>query len=98
MATFLTTIKFTPQGIAGIKDTCQRASAFKAAAKKMGVKVNSIYWTLGAYDGLLVMDAPDEETVTALMLHLGIKGNVQTQTCRAFNAAEMEQILAKLGD
>ena len=71
MATFISTIKFTEQGIQNIKDTCKRSNAFKAAAKKMGVKVQDIYWTLGPFDGLLVFNAPDEETATALMLHLG---------------------------
>jgi uncharacterized protein with GYD domain len=95
MATFITTIKFTPQGLTGIQETCKRAEAFKAAAKKMGGKVTGVYWTLGAFDGVLVFEAPDDETATALMLHLGALGNVQTQTARAFTAAEMEKILAK---
>jgi uncharacterized protein with GYD domain len=94
--TFVTTIKFTEQGIRNIKDTCQRANALRAAAKKMKVKVTEIYWTLGPSDGLLILDAPDEETVTALMLQVASLGNVQTQTDRAFNAEEMDKILAKL--
>jgi uncharacterized protein with GYD domain len=96
LATFITTIKFTEQGIQNIKDTGKRANAVKAAAKKMGVKVKNIYWTLGAFDGALVFDAPDDETATALMLKLGAQGNVQTQTARAFDAKEMDGILSKL--
>lgn len=96
MPTFISTIKFTEQGVQNIKGTCTRANAFKSAAKKMGVKVQDIYWTLGPFDGLLVFDAPDDETATALMLHLGSSGNVHTQTARAYKAAEMEGILAKL--
>jgi uncharacterized protein with GYD domain len=58
--------------------------------------VKDIFWTLGPFDGLVVFDAPDDETATALMLHLGTFGNVHTQTARAYQAAEMEQILGKL--
>ncbi len=94
MATYITTIKFTQQGIKGVNETTKRAAAFKAAAKKMGVKVTETYWTLGACDGLLILEAPDDETVTAAMLHLCSLGNVQTTTGRAFKAAEMEKILA----
>jgi uncharacterized protein with GYD domain len=94
MATFITTIQFTQQGMANIQDTCRRATAVKAAARRLGAKVTDIYWTMGRYDGLLVFEAPDEETATALMLHLGTKGNVHTQTARAFTMAEMEKILA----
>jgi len=93
MATFVTTIKFTPQGITNIHDTTRRAAALKASAKKLGVKVTDILWTLGPFDGLVVFEAPDGETATALMLHVGSLGNVQTQTARAFRATEMEKIL-----
>jgi uncharacterized protein with GYD domain len=94
MATFITTIQFTQQGMANIQDTCRRATAVKAAARRLGAKIRDIFWTMGRYDGMLVFEAPDEETATALMLHLGTKGNVHTQTARAFTMAEMEKILA----
>ncbi len=97
MATFITTIKLTAQGVAEIQDTCKRAAAFKAAAKKLGGKVTDVYWTLGSFDGVLILEAPDDETATAVMLRLGSLGNVQTQTARAFTAAEMEKILAATG-
>ena len=96
MATFIANLKFTQQGIKGIDETTRRAAALKASARKMGVKVTDIYWTLGEHDGVLILEAPDDETATALLLHLGTLGNVQTTTVRAFNAAEMDKILAKV--
>ena len=96
MATFITTMHFTEQGIKAVRDTCERAAGFKAAAKKMGVKVTGMYWTLGAFDGVIVCEAPDEETATAALLHLGSLGNIRTQTARAFGAAEMQKILGLL--
>ncbi len=96
MATFITTIKFTDKGIKAIGETTERADAFKAAAKKMGAKVTEIYWTLGAFDGAIVLEAPDDETAAAVLMQLDISGNVHTTTARAFNAAEMGKILAKL--
>ena len=96
MATFISIIKFTEQGIKAIGETTKRAASVKVAAKKMGIKVNDIYWTLGAFDGVLILDAPDDESVTALLLSLGTQGYVQTTTTRAFNASEMEKVLAKM--
>jgi uncharacterized protein with GYD domain len=96
MATFITTIKFTEQGVQGIHESPKRAAAFKAAAKKMGVKVRDIYWTLGYFDGVLIFDAPDDETATAAMLHLSAQGNVHTTTARAFGSTEMERVAAIL--
>lgn len=95
MATFITTIKFTQQGIKGIDESTKRAAALKATAKKMGVKVTDIFWTLGDYDGLLILEASDDVTVASLLLHLGAMGNVHTSTVRAFTAAEMDAITAK---
>lgn len=96
MATFITTIKFTQQGVKGIDETTKRSAAFKAAAKKLGVKVTAVYWTLGDHDGVMISEAPDDETATAAMLHLGAMGNVHTSTVRAFTAAEMDKIVAKV--
>jgi len=96
MAAFISTIKFTEQGIQNIKDTEKRANAFKSAAKKLGAKVRQIYWTLGAFDGAIIFDAPDDETATAVMLSLSSLGNVQTRTVRAFEAKEMCGILEKM--
>ena len=98
MQRFLTTLKFTQHGIEHIKDTCRRTDAFKETARQMGARVRDIYWTLGSFDGIAIIDAPDEETATAVMLYVGSKGSVQTQTCRAYNAAEMQEILGKLPD
>ena len=94
--TFISTIKFTEKGLQKIKETGKRANAVKAAAKKLGAKVNEIYWTLGAFDGAIIFDAPDDETATALMLSLSSLGNVQTRTARAFGAKEMDGILSKM--
>jgi uncharacterized protein with GYD domain len=95
MATFITTIRFTPQGITKIQETGKRVEAFKSTAKKMSCKITGAYWTLGAFDGVLVFEAPDDDTATALMLNLATQGNVQTRTARAFTESEIEKILAK---
>src|SRR5947209_821783 len=96
MATFITTIRFTEQGIKAVRDTCARAAAFKIAARKLGVKVAGQYWTLGAFDGVLVLEAPDEAAATAALLQLGSLGNIRTQTARAIDAAEMQKVLGLL--
>ena len=96
MATFITTIKFTDQGEKNIQETTKRATSFKAVAKKMGVKVTAQYWMLGQFDGLLIYEAPDDETAAALMMHLGSLDNVHTATMRAFVASEIEAVIAKL--
>ena len=95
MATFIITLKFTQQGTKDLCQTTKLAAAFKAAAEKMGAKVKEIYWTFGNYDGVLVLEAADDETAAALLVQLGALGNVQTTTLRAFNTEEMEKVLSK---
>jgi uncharacterized protein with GYD domain len=95
MPTFITSVKFTQQGIKDIDHSTKRAAIFKAEAKKLGAKVKEMFWTLGDHDGLLILEAPDDETATAVLLHLGAMGNVHTSTCRAYTAAEMDKIVAK---
>ena len=96
MATFISTVRFTDQGIKDIRSTSKRASAFRSVAAKMDVQVREIFWTLGPFDGLVVFEAPDEEAATALMLHLASFGNVHTQTARAYEADEIQGILDKI--
>ncbi len=96
MVTFITNFKFTQQGVKGIGDSTKRAAAFKAAAKKLGAKVTNIYWTLGEYDGMLIIEAPNEETAMTALLHLASAGNVRTTTVRAFTGAEIDKIVTKV--
>src|SRR5262245_51449994 len=95
MATYIALLQYTDQGIRNVKDTPKRAAAAAEAASKMGVKLTDIFWTLGQYDAAFVAEAPDDETMTALMLKVASLGNVKSQTLRAFRAKEMEALLQK---
>ncbi len=96
MATYIVLGKFTDQGIRGVKDTVKRADAFRAMAKKAGATVKDLYWTLGQFDLVTVVDAPDDATATALLLSVGALGNLHTQSFRAFSADEMGKIVGKM--
>lgn len=96
MATYIMLSNFTDQGIRTVKETTKRADAVRDTAKKFGVKVKEIYWTLGRFDVVGLFDAPDDSAVTALALALGSAGNVRTQVLRAFDRDEMKKVLGKL--
>jgi uncharacterized protein with GYD domain len=96
MAIYIVLSNFTDQGIKAVKDTTKRAEAFRTLAKQNGVTIKDLYWTLGSYDVVAIMDAPDEMTVTALELSLAQAGNVRTQTMRGFSADEMGKILERV--
>ena len=96
MITYVVLVNFTDQGIRNAKDTLKRADAFKEMAKKFGVNVKEMFWTQGQYDIVLITEAPDDITGTALNLSLCMLGNVRTQSLRALSAVEMKEVLAKM--
>jgi len=96
MARFVSLITLTQHGEEEVIKTVDRANAFRAEAEKMGAKVEHVYWTLGNYDGVLIFDAPDDQTAATLMVNLGSKGKVRTQTLIAYDRDQIESILSRV--
>jgi uncharacterized protein with GYD domain len=96
MATFIVLASFTDQGIRNIKDSPKRADAYRAMAAKAGCKVKDLYWTLGHFDLVSIVEAPDSAAATALSLAVGSLGNVRTETLTAFSPEEFGRILGKM--
>jgi len=96
MATHIVLAKFTDQGVRNVKQSPERAKSAIALGEKLGIKIWDIYWTLGTYDAVLIVDAPNEEAMTTWALSVSSLGNIRTQTMRAFSADEVNRILAKI--
>ncbi len=97
MATYIVLGHFSDQGIRNVQDTAKRADAAKQMAMKVGATIKVIYWTIGRYDVVTILDAPDDETATAFGLSAAKLGNLRTETMRAFTQGEMGAILGKVG-
>ncbi len=95
MPNYVTLMNWTEQGIKTFEATVDRADAADAELNAAGIRFKDIYWTIGAYDMIAILEAPDEETLTASLLKLGAAGNLRTRTLRAFTADEMRGIIAK---
>ena len=96
MITYIGLINFTDKGLQGIKDTTKRAATAKETAKKFGVNMREVYWTMGACDAVCVLEADDESALAAYSLAVAQQGNVRSRSMRAFTAAEMDGIIRKL--
>ncbi len=96
MANYIILANFTDQGIRNVKETTERADAVRSMAEKVGATIKDIYWTLGSYDIVAILEAPDDESATAIGLSIGTLGNIRTQTLRAFTADEIGNILDKI--
>ena len=97
MAIYLIMGKFTSQGIKNVKETTARAHRFKEIAAGYGVKVLEVYWLMGEYDVVNIVEAEDEKSVSALLLDFGVLGNVTTTTFRAYTREDMDAIVDKMG-
>jgi uncharacterized protein with GYD domain len=96
MQTYIFLVRFTEQGMRNIKDTINRADAFKKMATKAGVTIKVLCWTIGRYDVIAVFEAPDDESATALSFSVSSLGSVRTEILRGFSFEEMHVILAKM--
>lgn len=96
MHTFIALLNFTDQGIHNLEDSPHRADKFMEVADRVGARVKDVYWTLGEHDGVLVIEAPDDETAAAVLLKLGAAGNVRIRTLRAFDWPEFQSVLDRM--
>ncbi len=97
MPTYVALVNWTDQGIRNVRDTLDRAERTNELAEKHGARVQQLYWTVGPYDFVTVIEAPDDEAATAFLLELGSAGNVRTTTLRAYDREEMRGIIERLG-
>jgi uncharacterized protein with GYD domain len=98
MARYVVLLDWTDQGVrSAVKDTVQRVAQARTAWGPLGVRIETIYWTLGDHDLVAVIDAPDDATIAAALLQVAAAGNIRTKTLRAFDEGEMQTLLSKLG-
>ena len=95
MPSYVTLINWTDQGIKNFKETVDRYGAAQDAMREAGVTFREIFWTIGPYDIVGIVEAPDDETATAALLAVGGQGNIRTTTLRAFDVDEMKGVIAK---
>ena len=96
MATYISLIKYTQQGIENIKESPNRLDAAKQAFKAMGAEIKEYYLVTGQYDAVVISEAPNDETVAKLALSIGSKGSIRTETFRAFPEDEYRKVIASL--
>jgi uncharacterized protein with GYD domain len=87
---------FTETGRTDIKNTADRLDRLAPVAEKLGVKILANAITMGAYDVVTVMDAPDDATVAKVIGTVLSRGFVTTQTMRGFSADEFRKVTADL--
>ncbi len=94
MATFVILSRHTHQGVEKVKASPDRLEATKKAFHAKGAEVKGFYLLMGEYDFVLIVEAPSDEVMAQLVLDAESKGNIRTETHRAFSEAEFRKIAA----
>jgi uncharacterized protein with GYD domain len=97
MPTYVALLNWTDQGVRNVRETVDRYEKAAEVAEKHGARFEQNYWTVGPYDIVSIIEAPDDESVTAFLLELNSLGNLRTTTLRAYDREEMSSILERLG-
>ncbi len=96
MAKYISLVKYTEKGIENIKESPNRLDAFKQLCESMGATVEGFYLTMGRYDLLVIVDAPNSETIAKIFLATTSKGAICTETLQAFTEEEYRRIISEL--
>jgi len=96
MAGYIILGKWTQKGIAEVKSSPERMKRARAAAEKLGGKVVGMWVTMGKYDGVIILDMPNEQAAALFVLAFVSQGAATTETMRAFSEEEFAQLVAKL--
>lgn len=97
MSDYIMLCNWTDQGIRHVKDSPDRLDAARELARQHGAAVTGFYMTMGIYDLVLVVDAPNDDTMARIAVSLGKGGNVRTITLKAFGEAEYREIIGSVG-
>ena len=96
MATYVSLMKLTDQGIKNVKDAPQRIKDGIKGVEAMGGKVTSFYLTMGDYDYVSIAEFPNDEIGMTYLMMLGSLGNIRTTTLKAFTTEQMTEMVGKL--
>ena len=96
MPTYIALLNWTQQGVSKVGSSAKRLDAGRKALKKAGVEMKDVYLTMGRYDMVCVIDAPDDETYAKAILGLASQGNVSTETLKAFSEDQYRKIVGSL--
>ena len=96
MATYITLMNWTDQGVRNVRESPKRLDAAKKMLEEMGGSFKAFYLTMGDCDMVAVLEAPDDAVAARFALQTAMAGNVRTRTLKAFPEAAYREIAALL--
>ena len=96
MSTYISFLTFTQQGVEAVKQQGNRIDEIKAAYRAAGGELIAYYATMGQYDGVVIYRMPDDVAAASFILSTMSRGNVRSETVRAFAEDEYRSVLEKV--
>jgi uncharacterized protein with GYD domain len=93
MALFVMLTNLTPDGVKTLKSNPNRVGEVNKEVEQIGAKVIAQYATLGPYDFVTIVEAPDEKTMAKVSVELGSRGTMSSQTMSAMKSDELAATL-----
>ena len=93
MPTYLMLTNLTAEGLRTLKNNPGRSAEVNKEVEQMGGKVVAQYATLGDYDFVTVIEAPDEKTMAKISVELGSRGTMTSRTLTAMSAADLSDAI-----
>jgi uncharacterized protein with GYD domain len=94
MAIFISLIKWTDQGRKGAPSLPDRVGQVEKRIEQLGGKQIGNWLTMGRFDQIAVVEAPDDETAAKMLMIVAERGNASTETLRAFTMDEVRSLQA----
>ena len=83
MPTYIMLSTLTPEGVQTIKNNPARIHEVNREVEQLGASVKAQWATLGHFDFVNVVEAPDEQTIARVSLELGSRGTAKYETLTA---------------
>jgi uncharacterized protein with GYD domain len=96
MAAYVVLANFMGQGMSTANTGISMIQDFEKNLEAAGCRKIGIWGTMGAYDLVMIIEGPNDEVVAQQLIMAGMKGNIRTQTLRAFSEEEMGRIMQAL--
>ena len=89
MPTFVMLTNLTSEGVQTLKNNPSRVQEVNKEVEQLGVTVQDQWATLGQFDFVTIIEAPDDATMAKVSVELGSRGTMSTQTLAAIPAEEL---------
>ncbi len=96
MSDYVMLVNWTAQGVKNVRESPQRLAAARKLIEAAGGKMTGFYLTMGRYDMVIIVEAPNDEAVATVALSLGSAGNIRTETMKAFPEGQYRDIISKI--